>query len=197
MRFSTLISFLLGQLILSDSPVIAQEYSVYRPASGFFVCPSVGMVCKVLGCGNGDCSIISNGFQENAISQGGIVLTSVMPGADLSVLVDEGSNAVTQCDIGCACQSILDAVECSLVGGFPGDTRTNAQGSASAASSQGSNGATVTQVQVSRTEGVDAFDVAAASGESNGSERTASSGSTMTWAASFLFTTIGLFVMQL
>ena len=102
MRVSTL---LLVSLPLSQAMDI-----IYEPATGYYRCPATGMICNIIGCGNGSCSIISNGFDISIVGNR-TVYTSTSDDADISITGGEGT--AIACDISCECQSIISDKGCN------------------------------------------------------------------------------------
>ncbi|CAB9497883.1 expressed unknown protein [Seminavis robusta] len=118
-------SFQLLLVVLATTVLsVAAEAPVYQPASGFYSCPKVGMVCNVEGCGFGDsdsCSTIANGFDVHLVGEIA-VYTSNTDGADLSIT--GGDDTRITCDDDCTCQFVTAGVGCAIATASDASTGT-------------------------------------------------------------------------
>ena len=93
-------------MIVLSTTSLASGSLQFQPATGFYICPGVGMVCNVKGCNDGTsdkCSTIANGFDSSLID-GVMVYTSIESGADLSITATE--DTAIKCDDACQCQLV-------------------------------------------------------------------------------------------
>ena len=84
---------------------------IIQPASGYFVCPQPGLACRIVGCQDGTCSIINNGYTESIVD-GATIYTATDADANLSVN-SGGDGSQVICPESCQCQAIVENVGCN------------------------------------------------------------------------------------
>jgi hypothetical protein len=104
-------SLSLGLFSLLSSSIQAKDL-IIRPADGYFLCPTVDLICQVINCETGGCDIINNGFEVSDVN-GVKVYKALKEGANLSILGGDDTTEVA-CQQECQCQHIYLNTGCNV-----------------------------------------------------------------------------------